>query len=321
MSNVTNNNNRRVRRNRTTVRRNRPNTTNIVKSEVGINVAAKNPKQNQIQPQFRLQKFKWEADFANITNSGNAYAGKMMYANNLYDPDPALLTSAVSGYADNMDFYFYCLPYINKTHVVVTNREAFPVKVCLLFSIQQVDLLFTSSQAIIDLGENPISTPWTEISAVGGQDRATLNLKVNLAQANGNEFEFNGNAETYSCQPTSGPPFPMFVSLLVWSSTNFTAAGVGVSWQMTWNTRLWSRRIVLDSGPTLAKRSLHLKLKNKEVELKSLQDRVKILQELEHLDEQHADLYGQLQEQVIKELLSIQRLRGLIDNPYQYLTE
>jgi hypothetical protein len=300
-------------------RRNRPNKTNVLKQEVGINVAAKNKKQNWIQPEFRMQKFKWMADYGNITSSGTSYAGKMMYANNLYDPDPSLLTSAVAGYADNMDFYFYCLPVDLHTKCVVSNREAFPVKVALLFSIQQADLLFSSAQNIIDLAENPISTDWTQLSAVGGQDRATLSLRVNLGRANGNEFEYNGNAATYSCQPTSAPPFPMFVSLLVWATSNFTSAGVGVSWQNTWNTRLWSRRLILDSGPTVAKKKLQLQLTESRAELEEIKSQIKVFQTLEILSAENAEKYGLLQDSLLRKSELIDKLRIAIDDPYQLL--
>lgn len=276
-------NNNKIRRNNrgTFARQGRPqrqNRTKQVKSEVGIIHTKNNPRQNFIQPEFRMQKFKWFADYGNITNSGSSYAGKMMYANNLYDPDPALLTSSVSGFADNMDFYFYCLPISYSTRVIITNKEAFPVKAALLFSVQQADLLFSSTQNIIDLGENPISTNWVEIAAAGGQDRATLSLRdINLAKANGNELEYYGSAETYSNQPTSGPPYPMFCSLLVWSTSNFTSAGVGVAWQSRWTCKLWARRLILDSGPTVARKQLVFELAAQKKKLDELVNVVKLL--------------------------------------------
>ncbi len=315
-----NNNNNNVRRRVGKNTRNRPQQTNNIKSRVGINLAGKNPRQNWVQPEFRMQKFKFQADFGNITNSGSAYAGKMLYANNLYDPDPAILTSSVAGYTDNMNFYFYCLPVTVNTKVVLTNREAFPVKCCVLFSIQQADTLFSSTQNIIDLGENPISTEWHELSSAGGQDRATLRLKVNLARANGNEFEYNGNAQSYSCQPTSGPPFPMFMSVLVYSSSNnFTSSGVGVSWTMKWDCRLWSRRLIIDSGPTALKKQLLDRLQSKEKELTVLKDRILVIQGLADLDEAHAKIYGQLQEDLLNTASTIDKIKAAIGNPYQLL--
>lgn len=280
------------RRGNNRLRRNNPNPrkgTNQLKTEVGIPIVSRNPRQNSIMPETRYQKFKWMADYSNITSVGSAYAGKMMIANSLYDPDPALLTSAVSGYADNMDFYFYCLPMLFSTKVTVSNREAFPVKAALLFSVQQADLLFSSTQNIIDLMENPISTRPVQISGVGGQDRSVLVLnKINFAKANGNEFEYYGNAATYSNQPTSGPPFPFFVSLLIWASANFTSAGVGVAWEIEWTTKLWSRRLILDSGPTARLKKISRELELQKETIDGLRNKTNLssdeLEEVSRLD-------------------------------------
>ncbi len=308
-----------VRRRARRGRRNRPVQTNTVKSRVGMNVAAPNPKQNFIQPEFRMQKFKWQADYGRLTNNGNSYAGKMMYANNLYDPDPALVTSGVAGYAENMKFYYYCLPIDVKCKVTVCNYEGFPVKVCLLSTVNQTDTYFSSTQNIIDLGENAQSTNWTELSAGGGQDRATLVLRTNFGRANGNEFEYNGNAQNYSCQPTAGPPYPMFMSLLIWANSNFTASGVSVSWQYTWNTRLWARNIVLDSGPTLDKKLLQVELEQKRKEYTSLKEKIAVIQTLAELDERHAAIYGQLQESLLQAASTISDIELAIDNPYRLI--
>lgn len=212
-----------------------------------------------VAPFTREVKLKWVADFANLTSAGSSYAGKMFYSNNLYDPDPSLLTSSVSGFADNMDFYFYCLPLSLSARVVLTNREDFPVKVALLHSINQADLLFSSTQNIIDLGENTLSTGWRELAAKGGQDRTTLSLFVNFGEVNGNEFEYFGNAQSYSCQPASGPPYPMFLSILSWASTNFTSAGIGVMVEFKWTVKLWAQNLILDTGPTISSEIAHLK--------------------------------------------------------------
>ncbi len=310
-----------ARNNKTRKQTNRsnPNRTNTIKSEVGISVAAKNKAQRStISPEFRMGKLRFQADYANITNSGVAYAGKMMYANNLYDPDPALLTSSVAGYADNMDFYFYCLPITSKSRVTLTNREAFPVKACLIYTVQQADLLFSSQQNVIDIGENPISTPWVELSAQGGQDRATLNLKVNLGRMNGSELDYNGNAATYSSQPTSGPPYPLFVSILLYAGSNFTSAGVGVSWTQEWTVRYWSRRLILDSGPTLAKKTLLRELEDLEFNVSKKRDTLAVLKTLEEVAERRDEdsRIGILEDQIGTSESDIRRIKLLLDNPY-----
>ncbi len=318
--NTRSNNNKPAIRQRRQRRRNRPTDVNTVKSQVGMNVAARNPRQNFIQPEFRMQKFKWQADYGTISNAGSAYAGKMMYSNNLYDPDPALLTSSVAGYAENMKFYSYCLPIDVKVKVTCCNYEVFPVKVCLISTVNQTDTYFSSTQNIIDLGENAQSTNWTQLSAGGGQDRAILTLKTNFGRANGNEFEYNGNAQTYSCQPTAGPPYPMFVSLLIWSAAgNLTASGVNVSWQMTWTTRLWARNIVLDSGPTLDLKLLQRDLVVKRREYASLKEKISAIQVLAELDDAHTQIYGQLQENLVKLGSDISDLQLAVDNPYRLI--
>ena len=69
----------------------------------------------------------------------------------------------------------------------------------------------------------------------------------------------------------------MFCSLLVWATSNFTSAGVGVAWQMRWTCKLWARRLILDSGPTLARKRLVFELAEQKKKLDELVNVVKLL--------------------------------------------
>jgi hypothetical protein len=314
MQRRTNNSNPRNFRNKGPARRQN---TNQVKQEIGFVSTKQNNKtvRSKIMPETRIIKLKFQADFVLLNNAGNSYAAKMFVANGLYDPDPALLTSSVAGYADNMRFYYYCLPTHATYRTVFSNLETFPVHVNTLVSITDTSSLFSSTQNIIDLGENSISSQWTMLSGSSGQNRSAQTLRVNFARMNGNELEYYGGASNYSCTPTTNAPYPFFYSLLAHANNNFSS-GIGVSVTIEWTCKLWARNIILDSGPSVSKATLERRLLAKEQKLEDVKGRIEYLKDFEQVDDN--DLIVKKLKVRVQDLESyIEELKSTLDDPYK----
>lgn len=249
------------RGNRTQTKRNNNTKRQIsqqVHSDLGLTMARPNQRdmRNRVQSESKCVKMRFQSDLLSLNSSGNFFATKSFLANGLYDPDPALLTSSVAGFAEWMRLYNYAQVITNRTTVVLTNNETFPIKACLLYTLDDPSTSLGSVQNCIDAGENAMATKWVQLAPVSGQNRSRLTLTVNIPKTLGHEMHYY-SMEWFYNYPSSNPAQPQYMTVLIASSTALTGAGIGLSFTMDYSVKLFYRRLVLDSGPSQQVRKIN----------------------------------------------------------------
>lgn len=258
---------RRKQRNNRRRKANKPAAKQQILSDLTMVKVSSNPKRkrNVITPEYKVSTLHFMSDLLNYTNSGAAYWSKIYKANDLYDPDPSLLTSAVAGFAELARLYFYHL--VTKITVTLTasNNEAFPVKIYFGVFNDDPSSSLGNTQAVIDLSENAMCTSVKELAAKGGQDRSTMSLTVNLAELCGDYAYFYGSGY-FSTYYNASPATNLIIVIGSYAGSNFTGAGVGLSLSIRYNVKSFNRRPILDSGPIALAHEL-AKLESKMEEL------------------------------------------------------
>lgn len=221
-----------------------------VMSDLSMVKVSPNPRRmrNTITPEYKLSSLHFNSDLLNFTPATNSYGSKVFKINDLYDPDPSLLTSSIAGFAELARYYYYHLVVKVRVQIIVSNREAFPAKVyCGVFNEDPSPSL-SSAQAVIDLAENPMVTAVREVSAQGGQDKTTLSLTANLANVVGDVAYFYGSGY-YTTYYNNSPSTNLILCIGTYAGSNFTSAGFGLSISFRYTVKSYCRRPILDSGP------------------------------------------------------------------------
>lgn len=261
---------RRRRNNRR--RNNKVITEQKVKSDLSMVNIRSNPKSKRsiITPEYKISKLHWQSEYATFSSVGSMFMSKVFKANDLYDPDPAVLTSAIAGFAELARYYYYHLATKVQIRLTVTNNEAFPVRIFFGVFNEDPSTSLSNVQAVIDLSENPMCTPVKELAAKGGQDRSTMSLTVNLAELCGDYSYFYGSgyfATYYNASPATN----IILCIAMWSASIFTNAGVTLSLSMHYTVKSFNRRPILDTGPVALSHSV-TKLTSKLEELLKRRD-------------------------------------------------
>lgn len=174
-------------------------------------------------------------------NSGNNYLVYTFRINDLFDPDPLILTGSISGFKEIMQFYTtYRVMNVN-IHLKISNNEAFPLMYGFVFTqTSLVGIIPTRDQAI-DALENGQGTRVRLIAAKGGIDTEEIQTAIKPSQILGNGKQYFAE-QGYSGQGLATPVIPLFVNLIVCSpnSTNITN-GVTTALTMEFRSEFFGR--------------------------------------------------------------------------------
>jgi hypothetical protein len=137
-------------------------------------------------------------------NPGNSFLVWGMRINDLYDPDPAILSGSISGFTEIMAFYNQYRATSNHIEVTISNNEDFPITWGLCFTnVNVLGTISTAAQAL-NLLENGYTTGSRAISSKYGMDRDRQVLDVDLASLVGNRVLYEGS-QNYTGTITTSP--------------------------------------------------------------------------------------------------------------------
>lgn len=242
------------RRNNVRKRNVKRNVEQRVLQDMTIVKVAHNPRKQRsvICPEYKISTLHFTSDLLQSSSIGSTFWSKVYKANDLYDPDPALLSSGIAGFAELARYYYYHLVTKVRVSVTVSNLEGFSVKFFFGFFTEDPSTSLGSVQNIIDLAENPMCTPIAEISAKGGVDRKVLHLSCNLAEFTGDYSYYYGSGY-FSTYYNASPATNIILCMCAYSNGIFTSAGFALSTSIHYTVKSFNRRPILDSGPiTLA---------------------------------------------------------------------
>lgn len=152
------------------------------------------------------------------TNSGANYLVYSFRINDLFDPDPLILTGSVSGLKEIMQFYTTYRVTSTNVHLEISNNESFPLIYGLAFSQQSLVGLISNRDDAVNVLENDFSTRGRMISAKGGMDRDEIRTTLDISQLLGNRSQYMSEIG-YTGQGLASPTIPLWLQLVVASPT------------------------------------------------------------------------------------------------------
>lgn len=156
-------------------------------------------------------------------NPGNNFLVYSFRVNDLYDPDPAILSGSISGFKEIMGFYTnYRVHHVSVT-VHITNNETFSLMYGGVFSqVNLVGLIANRDDAINALEDN-FSSKVRILSAKGGVDRGSLQMQLPLSRLLGDKRQYLSDIN-YSGVGLATPTNPLWFNMIVASPTGSALA-------------------------------------------------------------------------------------------------
>ena len=151
-------------------------------------------------------------------NPGNNFLVYSLRVNDLYDPDPLILSGSVSGFKELMQFYLYYRVLTTTIHFDITNNEAFSLMYGIVLSQQNLTGTITNRDDAINSLENDFSTRGRILAAKGGIDRDNLRLTFNIWDLLGNKAQYMAE-NGYIGNGLATPSIPLWANFIVASPT------------------------------------------------------------------------------------------------------
>jgi len=174
-------------------------------------------------------------------NPGGSYLVYGIRINDLYDPDPLILSGSITGFKELMQFYTRYRVHHNEIEVSLSNLETFPIAWGLCFGQQNIIGTIGSAAQALNVLENGFTTGARILSGKGGQDRDRVVCKINLKDLVGNKTAFEGDLD-YTGTINTSPAISLWCFVVVVSTTGASLTnGVSALSKFTYSSHLFDR--------------------------------------------------------------------------------
>lgn len=175
------------------------------------------------------------------SNSGANYLVYALRINDVYDPDPLILSGNISGYKELMQFYYYARVQNFKLNMDISNNETFPVQYGVVFSSLSLPGTISNRDDALNALETSFTTGVRLLSGKGGIDREDISLSITPAKVVGTNAVYNTNID-YACQITSSPNIPLYCNIIICSPSGTNLInGVTTAVTCGYLTKFYSR--------------------------------------------------------------------------------
>lgn len=168
-------------------------------------------------------------------NPGNNFLVYSFRINDLYDPDPLILSGSVSGFKEMMQFYAYYRVLNFSANINVSNNEAFDIFYGAVFSQSNLTGVIASRDDAANALENNYAKGPFLLSEKTGMDRGTLKLRVRPSSLLGVPRQYFSDTN-YAGSGLATPPIPLWLNFIVYSPT-----GAALTNGYTTSTKLYMR--------------------------------------------------------------------------------
>lgn len=151
-------------------------------------------------------------------NPGNNFLVYSFRINDLYDPDPAILSGSISGFKELMQFYTSYRVLSVDVDITLVNIEAFPLMYGFCFSSTNLTGVISTRDDAINALENNLSTKARILSGKGGIDRTRLRRHIMIHKIVGDKRTYLADLD-YSGQGLATPAKPVWLNFIVASTT------------------------------------------------------------------------------------------------------
>lgn len=172
----------------------------------------------------RMTRMLRYADASYVRNNpGNNFLVYSFRINDLYDPDPAILSGSVSGFKEIMQFYQFYRVLDVSVLAHLTNNESFSLIYGGVFSQSSLSGVIASRDDAINALESTFSSRARVLSAKGGMDRGTLMMKIKPQTILGDARQYNAEGN-YAGIGLATPAIPLWFNFIVASPTGAALA-------------------------------------------------------------------------------------------------
>lgn len=182
-------------------------------------------------------------DGSTVRNApGSSYLVYSMRINDLYDPDPAILSGSVSNFKEMMQFYSYYKCQFIDIKWTVVNLEAVPLSCGVVFSQLNLTGVISSLADAQNALENDFTTDIRTISAKGGLDKTNFQItKFDISKLLGERKQYEGDIQ-YSGLGLATPSIPLWANFIVFAPTGSVLAnGYANSTRLSFYTHFYGR--------------------------------------------------------------------------------
>lgn len=195
--------------------RNKPSTYNKKIDRTGIRIPM-HP--NDIMPARTIRTLNY-IDSAYVRNNpGNNFLVYSFRINDLFDPDPLILSGSVSGFKELMQFYNnYRVLNVN-VNFKIFNNESFAILYGAVWSQSNLTGTISNRDDAINALENDFSTRARILSAKGGMDHEDISFQLAPHQLLGDRQQYMADIQ-YTGQGLATPTIPLWLNFIVCSPT------------------------------------------------------------------------------------------------------
>lgn len=149
---------------------------------------------------------------------GNNYLVYSFRINDLYDPDPLILSGSVSGFKEIMQFYSQYRVLKTSVSFKIFNNETFALLYGAVLSQSNLTGTIASRDDAINALENDFSTRARILSAKGGMDHEDINFEIQPWQLLGDKKQYMADIN-YAGLGLATPSIPLWLNFIVASPT------------------------------------------------------------------------------------------------------
>jgi hypothetical protein len=176
----------------------------------------------QIMPMKKIATLTYVDRSTVRNNAGGNFLVYSMRINDLYDPDPLILSGSISNFKEIMQFYGYYRVLSTRINWSVINLENFPLNAGIVFSQSNLTGVIASASDAQDAFENDFCSRIFSISSKGGMDRVTVALPpLRISRLLGVGTQYLSDI-AYAGSGLATPTIPLWANFIVWSPTGGT---------------------------------------------------------------------------------------------------
>ena len=172
---------------------------------------------NSIMPSRKFATLKYLDGSTVRNNPGGSFLVYSMRINDLYDPDPAILSGSVSNFKEMMQFYSFYRVLNTSIEWSVVNLEVFPLSCGIVFSQTNLTGVISSLADCQNAMENDFVVPLRTISGTQGMNRTSFNVnRLRLARLLGAGLQYRAESN-YSGLGLATPAIPLWANFIVFA--------------------------------------------------------------------------------------------------------
>lgn len=179
---------------------------------------------NSIMPARKFATLKYLDGSTVRNNPGGSFLVYSMRINDLYDPDPAILSGSVSNFKEMMQFYSYYRVLNTSIEWSVVNLELFPLSCGIVFSQTNLTGVISSLADCQNAMENDFVVPLRTISGTQGMNRTSFNVnRLRLARLLGAGLQYRAESN-YTGLGLATPAIPLWANFIVFAPSGASLA-------------------------------------------------------------------------------------------------